>query len=69
MPGVTIGDHVLVAAASIVAKSIPAGCIFAGIPATLIGSIEDYIKRNFKWNVKSKSLNAKKKKISFDIVR
>lgn len=57
MPGVTIEDHVLVAAGSIVTKSIPSGCIVAGNPAVIIGHIEDYIDRNLKWNVGTKGLS------------
>lgn len=62
MPGVIIGDHVLVAAGSIVTKSIPDGCVVAGNPARIIGTTNDYIKRNLKWNVESKGLDAKHKK-------
>ena len=62
MPGVTIGDHVIVAAGSIVTKSIPAGCIVAGNPARIIGTIDDYIYKNLKWNVATKQLSYKDKK-------
>ena len=62
MPGVTIGDHALVAAGSIVTKSVPAGCIVAGNPAKIIGHTEDYIQRNLKWDVKTKGFNHKQKK-------
>ncbi|WP_220453485.1 acyltransferase [Bacteroides intestinalis] len=62
MPGVTIGNHVIVAAGSIVTKSIPAGCIVAGNPARIIGTIDDYIYKNLKWNVATKQLSYKDKK-------
>ena len=62
MPGVTIEDSVLVAAGSIVTKSIPSGCIVAGNPAKIIGNVDDYIARNLKWNLKSKGMNAAEKK-------
>ena len=62
MPGVIIEDNVLVAAGSIVTKSIPAGCIVAGNPARIIGHLDDYKKRNLKWNVKTKGFSFNKKK-------
>ena len=36
MPGVVVGDNVLIAAGSIVTKSVPADCIAAGNPAVVI---------------------------------
>lgn len=62
MPGVIIEDNVLVAAGSIVTKSIPSGCIVAGNPARIIGNIEDYKQRNIRWNVNTKGLSSSKKK-------
>ena len=41
MPGVTIGDNVLVAAGSVVTKSIPSGYVVAGHPAKKICTIEE----------------------------
>lgn len=46
MPGITVGDNVLIAAGSIVTKSIPSNVVVAGNPARYICSIEDYIERN-----------------------
>ena len=45
LPGVTIGDDVIVAAGSIVSKDIPSGCLFAGNPATYICSTNDYLEK------------------------
>jgi carbonic anhydrase/acetyltransferase-like protein (isoleucine patch superfamily) len=42
MPGVVIEDKVIVAAGSIVTKSIPSGSIVGGNPAKIIGSYHDY---------------------------
>lgn len=36
MPNVTIGDHAVVAAGSVVTKDVPANCIVAGNPAKVI---------------------------------
>ena len=62
MPGVTIGDHVLVAAGSVVTKSVPSGMIVAGNPAKIIGTTEDYIRRNVKYNVATKGFAPRKKR-------
>ena len=40
LKGVSIGDNSVVAAMSVVTKSIPANCVVAGIPAKVIRSIE-----------------------------
>jgi len=37
LPGVTIGDQAIVGAGAVVTKSIPAGEIWAGVPAIFIG--------------------------------
>ncbi|WP_235299289.1 acyltransferase [Portibacter marinus] len=42
MPGVIIEDNVIVAAGSVVTKSIPKGYIVGGNPAKKIGLFEDY---------------------------
>ena len=62
MPGVTIEDNVLVAAGSIVTKSIPSGSIVAGNPAKIIGRTSDYIYRNLKYNLHSKMMKPADKK-------
>ena len=62
MPGVTIGDHVIVAAGSVVTKSIPSNCVVGGNPARYICSIDEYEKRNLQYNTKTKKLNALSKK-------
>ena len=46
MPGVTIGKNSIVAAGSIVTKSIPEGTVAAGNPAKVISTIERYIEKN-----------------------
>lgn len=61
MPGVTIGDNVLIAAGSIVTKSIPSNVVVAGNPAKYICSIDEYICRNMKYNTNTKNISKKNK--------
>jgi serine acetyltransferase len=62
MPGVTIGDNVLIAAGSVVTKSIPSNVVVAGNPARYICSLDEYIEKNLPYNIDSKSLSQKDKK-------
>lgn len=41
MPGIKIEDNVIVAAGSVLTKSVPAGVIVAGVPAKIIGNFYD----------------------------
>ncbi|GGX36483.1 acyltransferase [Undibacterium squillarum] len=45
MPGVTIGDGVIIAAGAVVTADVPAGKIAAGVPARIIGDTESFIHR------------------------
>lgn len=62
MPGVTIGEGSLVAAGSIVTRSVPAGVVVAGNPAKFVCTVEEYIERNKKYNLGTKNLSAQEKK-------
>lgn len=62
MPGVTIGNNVLIAAGSVVTKSIPDNLVIAGNPAKVICSIDDYYKRNEKFNCNTKGMSHYKKR-------
>jgi len=48
LPGVTIGNNVIIGAGSVVSKDIPSNTVAAGIPAKVICSIEEYYKRNLE---------------------
>lgn len=41
LPGVTIGNNVIVAAGAVVSKDVPDNCVVAGVPAKIIKSIYD----------------------------
>jgi lipopolysaccharide O-acetyltransferase len=45
MPGVTIGDGVVVGAGSIITKDLPANCLAAGVPAKIIKKFSNITKR------------------------
>ena len=62
MPGVTIGDNVLIAAGSIVTKSIPSNVVVAGNPAKFVCTLDEYIEKNISFNVDTKSLSKKDKR-------
>tara|TARA_B110000503_G_C7039578_1_gene367641 strand:+ start:439 stop:969 length:531 start_codon:yes stop_codon:yes gene_type:complete len=47
MPGVVIEDNVIVAAGSIVTKSVPSGVVIGGNPAKIIGDYDTYKDKVF----------------------
>ena len=62
MPGVRIGEGALVAAGSIVTKSVPPHTIVAGNPARVICTSKDFVERNNKYNVNTYGLSYDMKK-------
>lgn len=62
MPGVTVGDNVLIAAGSVVVKSIPSNVVVGGNPAKVICSLEEYILKNSQFNLNTKGLTETQKK-------
>ena len=62
MPGVTIGEGALIAACSVVTKSVAKGTVVGGNPARYICDVEEYVKKNMKFDVKAKELSEKEKK-------
>lgn len=46
MPNVTIGENSIIGCNAIVTKSVPSNSIAVGIPAKVIGTIEDYIEKH-----------------------
>jgi len=45
LPGVTIGNNVVVAAGAVVTKDVPDNCVVGGVPAKIIKTIEDDVER------------------------
>lgn len=63
MPGVTIGNNVIIGAGSVVTKSIPDGFMVAGNPIKHIGYTEDWYKSlKEKWDLKTGRMNIEDKK-------
>ncbi len=48
LPGVTVGNNVLIAAGSVISKDIPDNVVVGGVPAKVIKSIEDYKEKVLK---------------------
>lgn len=62
MPGVTIGEGALVAAGSVVTKSVPLHTVVGGNPARYICTVEEFYERNKKYNTGTKGLSIQDKK-------
>ena len=62
MPGVKIGNNVVVGYGSIVTKDVPDNVVVGGAPAKIIKSINDYINDNKDNIVPTKQLNDCQKK-------
>ena len=48
LPGTTIGNNVVIGAGSIVSKNISDNSLVAGVPAKVLGSLQDYLNREQK---------------------
>lgn len=48
LPGVTIGDNVIVGARSLVTRNIPSDSVAAGVPAKVIRTIQEYKDNSLK---------------------
>ena len=48
LPGVTIGDNVVIATGSIITKDVPNNSVVAGVPAKVIKTLEEYKSKVLK---------------------
>ena len=48
LPGVTIGDHCVIGAGSLVNHNVPSGTVYAGVPARFICTTKEYAERCLK---------------------
>jgi acetyltransferase-like isoleucine patch superfamily enzyme len=45
MPGVTVGNNVVVAARAVVTRDVPPNSIVGGVPAKVVGTLDAYVER------------------------
>ena len=62
MPGVTIGNNVIIGCGAIVTKDIPDNSIAVGVPARVISSIDEYERKNADKFVPTKSMTREYKR-------
>lgn len=62
LPGVSIGDNVIIAAGSVVSKSIPSNQVWGGVPCRFIKTIEEYKVGVLEKGDYTHSMNASEKK-------
>ena len=62
LPGVTIGDNVVIAAGAVVSKDIPSDCIAAGVPAKVIRSLAEYWNSSKQKSIPIKQMTWRQKK-------
>lgn len=62
MPGVSIGDNVVIGVNSVVTKDIPNNSVVAGVPAHVIETMEEYLQKNRKKFVYTKHLSLEEKR-------
>lgn len=58
LPGVTIGDNVIVGAGSVVTKDIPANSVAAGVPARVLKTLDNYLEKALSESLGFGHLNA-----------
>lgn len=63
MPGVTIGEGSLVAAGSVVTKSVAPYTVVGGNPARFICTTKEYMEKNLKYNLNCKQMSMTDKKL------
>ena len=62
MPGVTIGDNVVIGAGAVVTRDIPSNSVAVGVPARVIKSITQYVEDNQSLFVYTKSMSYEEKR-------
>lgn len=64
LPGVTIGNNVVVGAGSVITKSLDSNGVYAGNPARLIKSLDEYYNKIEKESLHLGHLSAKEKDLA-----
>ena len=64
MPGVQIGNNVIVGAGAIVTKSVPDNSVVAGVPAKVIKTTDEYFEKLKKESLHLGHLKGKEKDLA-----
>ncbi len=62
LPGVTIGDDVVIGAGSVVSRDIPSRSVAAGVPARVISSLDEYRSKVIERGISTKQLTKSEKR-------
>ena len=62
LPGVAIGSNCVVGAGAVVSRDIPEGSVAVGVPAKVIGRVEDYVMRSVSQGHPTKFMEPKRKR-------
>jgi acetyltransferase-like isoleucine patch superfamily enzyme len=62
LPGVKVGNNVVIAAGAVVTKDVPDGVVVAGVPARVVRTVEEYIKRVIPHLVQIDHLSSEERK-------
>ena len=62
MPGVRIGNNCIIGCGAIVTKDVPDNSVAAGIPARVIETLDEYIKKNKSKFVHTKGMGNEEKR-------
>lgn len=66
LPGVTIGSNSVIGAYSVVAKDVPSGVVYAGVPAKFIKNLDEYAEKALKNGAMTKRMSKLEKKIFYN---
>jgi len=62
MPGVTVGDNVVIAAGSVVTRDVPGNSVVGGVPASVIKPLQEYEEKAVKDGIRLTERDPDKRK-------